>query len=139
MIHSVAYGFQIALQPMNLVYCFLGVLIGTLVGVLPGLGPSATIAILLPSTFHLPPVSGIIMLAGIWYGVMYGGSTTSILVNIPGEPASVVTCLDGYQMARAFWVQVILDLPKQTMVEIPHILGRPARLLPGRRLSVHLS
>ena len=85
---------------MNLFYCFIGVLIGTLVGVLPGLGPSATIAILLPSTFNLPPVSGVIMLAGIWYGVMYGGSTTSILVNIPGEPASVVTCLDGYQMAK---------------------------------------
>ncbi|MFH1489887.1 MAG: tripartite tricarboxylate transporter permease [Pseudomonadota bacterium] len=84
---------------MNLVYCFFGVLVGTLVGVLPGLGPSATIAILLPSTFQLPPVSGVIMLAGIWYGVMYGGSTTSILVNIPGEPSSVVTCLDGYQMA----------------------------------------
>ena len=80
-IHSVVYGFQIALQPTNLVYCFLGVLIGTLVGVLPGLGPSATIAILLPSTFRLSPVSGIIMLAGIWYGVMYGGSTTSILMN----------------------------------------------------------
>jgi len=100
MIDSVVYGFQVALQPMNLIYCFIGVLIGTLVGVLPGLGPSATIAILLPSTFRLPPVSGIIMLAGIWYGVMYGGSTTSILVNIPGEPSSVVTCLDGYQMAK---------------------------------------
>ena len=96
---NVLYGFQIALEPQNLFYCFLGVLVGTLVGVLPGLGPAAAIALLLPSTFHLSPVSGIIMLAGIYYGVMYGGSTTSILVNIPGESSSVVTCLDGYQMA----------------------------------------
>lgn len=93
-------GFQVALQPGNLLFCFVGVLIGTLVGVLPGLGPVATISLLLPVTFHLTPVSAIIMLAGIYYGAMYGGSTTSILVNIPGEAASVVTCLDGYQMAR---------------------------------------
>jgi len=95
---SVVYGFQVALQPMNLVYCFIGVFIGTLVGVLPGIGPAGSIALLLPSTFKLSPVSGIIMLAGIWYGVMFGGSRTSILVNIPGEPTSVVTCLDGYPM-----------------------------------------
>ncbi|MFH1489225.1 MAG: tripartite tricarboxylate transporter permease [Pseudomonadota bacterium] len=95
---NVAYGFQVAMQPMNLVYCFIGVFIGTLVGVLPGIGPAGSIALLLPSTFHLSPVSGIIMLAGIWYGVMYGGSRTSILINIPGEPTSVVTCLDGYPM-----------------------------------------
>ncbi len=93
-------GFQVALQPTNLFFCFLGVLIGTLVGVLPGLGPVAAMSLLLPSTFHVSPVSAIIMLAGIYYGAMYGGSTTSILVNIPGEAASVVTCLDGYQMAR---------------------------------------
>lgn len=99
-IHNVLFGFQVALQPINLIYCFFGVLIGTLVGVLPGLGPPAAIALLLPSTFHTNPVSAIIMLAGIYYGAMYGGSTTSILVNIPGEAASVVTCLDGYQMAR---------------------------------------
>jgi putative tricarboxylic transport membrane protein len=99
-IQNVIYGFQVALQPINLMYCFFGVLIGTLVGVLPGLGPPAAIAMLLPSTFHATPVSAIIMLAGIYYGAMYGGSTTSILVNIPGEAASVVTCLDGYQMAR---------------------------------------
>jgi putative tricarboxylic transport membrane protein len=99
-IQSVLYGFQVALQPLNLIYCFFGVLIGTLVGVLPGLGPAAAIALLLPSTFKATPVSAIIMLAGIYYGAMYGGSTTSILVNIPGEAASVVTCLDGYQMAR---------------------------------------
>jgi putative tricarboxylic transport membrane protein len=81
-------------------YCFVGVLMGTLVGVLPGLGPTAAIALLLPVSFHIPPVSTIIMLAGIYYGAMYGGSTTSILVNIPGEAASVITCLDGYQMAK---------------------------------------
>jgi putative tricarboxylic transport membrane protein len=98
-IQNVLYGFQVALQPMNLIYCFFGVLLGTLVGVLPGLGPSAAIAMLLPSTFKINPVSGTIMLAGIYYGAMYGGSTTSILVNIPGEAASVVTCLDGHQMA----------------------------------------
>src|SRR5436190_16327955 len=94
------HGFQVALQPINLLYCFVGVFIGTLVGVLPGLGPAAAIALLLPSTFAASPVSAIIMLAGIYYGAMYGGSTTSILVNIPGEAASVVTCLDGYAMAR---------------------------------------
>src|SRR5512143_4002620 len=93
-------GFAVALQPTNLLYCFLGCLIGTLVGVLPGLGPTAAMSLLLPATFHVNPVSAIIMMAGIYYGAMYGGSTTSILVNIPGEAASVITCLDGYQMAR---------------------------------------
>ena len=94
------FGLSVALQPINILFCFLGVLIGTLIGVLPGLGPAATISLLLPSTFHMSPVSAIIMLAGIYYGAQYGGSTTSILVNVPGEAASVVTCLDGYQMAR---------------------------------------
>ena len=93
-------GFQISLQYLNLLYCFIGVFIGTLIGVLPGIGPTGAISILLPITFGISPTSAIIMLAGIYYGAMYGGSTTSILVNIPGEPASVVTCLDGYQMAR---------------------------------------
>jgi putative tricarboxylic transport membrane protein len=92
--------FSVILQPDNLLFCFIGCLIGTLVGVLPGLGPVATISLLLPSTFHISPVSAIIMLGGIYYGAMYGGSITSILVNIPGEAASVVTCLDGYKMAR---------------------------------------
>jgi putative tricarboxylic transport membrane protein len=93
-------GFNVAFSPMNLLFCFLGVLIGTLIGVLPGIGPTATISLLLPVTFGMKPVASIIMLAGVYYGAMYGGSTTSILVNIPGEAASVVTCLDGYQMAR---------------------------------------
>lgn len=99
-IDGLLVGFANALQPINLLYCFIGVFIGTSVGVLPGLGPSATIALLLPTTYHLSPVSSMIMLAGICYGSMYGSSTTSILLNIPGEPASVLTCLDGYQMAR---------------------------------------
>ena len=93
-------GLMIALQPSNILYCFIGSLAGTLVGVLPGIGPTAAVALLLPATYHLNPISAIIMLCGISYGAMYGGSTTSILVNVPGEAASVVTCLDGYQMAR---------------------------------------
>ena len=92
-------GFSIVFQPTNLFLCFFGCLMGTLVGVLPGLGPTAAIALLLPTTFHFAPVSAIITLSGIYYGAMYGGSTTSILVNIPGEAASVITTLDGYQMA----------------------------------------
>jgi putative tricarboxylic transport membrane protein len=93
-------GFEQVLQPINLLYCFGGVLLGTLIGVLPGLGPVATISMLLPITLRSSPLESIIILSGVYYGAMYGGSTTSILVNIPGEAASVVTCLDGYQMAR---------------------------------------
>lgn len=93
-------GLMIALQPYNLFYCFIGVLAGTFVGVLPGIGPTAAVALLLPTTYHLNPISAIIMLSGIAYGSQYGGSTTSILVNVPGEASSVVTCLDGYQMAK---------------------------------------
>src|SRR5262245_18356974 len=94
------YGVGFVLHPLLLLYHLVGVCIATLVGVLPGLGPAAAIALLLPSTFAASPVAAIIMLAGIYYGAMYGGSTTSILVNIPGEAASVVTCLDGHAMAR---------------------------------------
>jgi putative tricarboxylic transport membrane protein len=97
---NLATGFATALSPFNLLYCFLGVLLGTLVGVLPGLGPVATIAMLLPATFTLPPESALIMLAGIYYGAQYGGSTTAILINLPGEASSVVTALDGYRMAQ---------------------------------------
>jgi TctA family transporter len=97
---NLGLGFSTALTPGNLLYCLAGVFLGTLIGVLPGLGPTATIAMLLPVTFTLPPVSALIMLAGIYYGSQYGGSTTSILINVPGEAASVVTTLDGYQMAR---------------------------------------
>jgi putative tricarboxylic transport membrane protein len=98
---GLAQGFAVALAWQNLLYCFAGVLLGTLLGVLPGIGPVAGLALLLPLTFSLPAASAIIMLAGIFYGTMYGGSTTSILINVPGEAASVVTCLDGHAMARA--------------------------------------
>jgi putative tricarboxylic transport membrane protein len=94
------YGFSIGLQPHNLLFCFIGVVLGTLVGVLPGIGPTGTIAILLPVTYRMDPTSAIIMLAGVYYGVMYGGSTTSILVKIPGEVTSIVTVFDGYEMAK---------------------------------------
>jgi putative tricarboxylic transport membrane protein len=93
-------GFAVALQPANLLWCFVGVVLGTVVGIMPGLGPPATIAMLLPLTFLMNPAGAMIMLAGIYYGAKYGGSTTSILLNVPGESASVVTCLDGYEMAR---------------------------------------
>src|SRR5436189_4713649 len=93
-------GFGVILTPQNLYLCLIGSVIGTLVGVLPGVGPLAALALLLPVTFTLSPVGGMVMLCSIFYGAMYGGSTTSVLLNIPGEAASVVTCLDGYQMAR---------------------------------------
>ncbi|MCX8022793.1 MAG: tripartite tricarboxylate transporter permease [Syntrophorhabdaceae bacterium] len=98
--HSVISSLLTAFQPVNLVSCFIGAVVGTLVGVLPGLGPAAAMALVIPLTLKLGPTAGLIMLAGIYYGSMYGGSTTSILVNVPGEPASVVTTLDGYVMAR---------------------------------------
>jgi putative tricarboxylic transport membrane protein len=99
-VNHLILGFGVALTPMNLLYCLLGTMIGTLIGVLPGIGPAATVAMLLPVTFTLPPVAALIMLAGIYYGAQYGGSTTSILINLPGEASSVVTCLDGYAMTR---------------------------------------
>jgi putative tricarboxylic transport membrane protein len=97
---NLALGLATAVTQQNLLYCFLGVLLGTLIGVLPGIGPVATIAMLLPITYALEPTSALIMLAGIFYGAQYGGSTTAILVNLPGEASSVVTCIDGYQLAR---------------------------------------
>ncbi len=100
LINNLALGFSTALSLANLAYAFAGVLIGTLIGVLPGIGPIATLAMLLPTTYALEPTSALIMLAGIYYGAQYGGSTTAILVNLPGESSSVVTCIDGYQMAR---------------------------------------
>jgi putative tricarboxylic transport membrane protein len=99
-LEGLLYGFTIALTPANLLACFVGVFVGTVVGVLPGIGPVGAMALLLPSTFALDPAAALIMLAGIYYGAMYGGSTTSILVNVPGEAGSVVTLLDGYQMTR---------------------------------------
>jgi TctA family transporter len=100
LINNLSIGFAAAFTLQNLAYAFVGCLLGTLIGVLPGIGPVATIAMLLPATYALPPLAALIMLAGIYYGAQYGGSTTAILVNLPGEASSVVTCLDGYQMAR---------------------------------------
>ena len=100
MLHDLMHGFAVATTPLSLFMCVIGVVLGTIVGVLPGLGPPATIAMLLPLTFRLDPTGAMIMLAGIYYGAKYGGSTTSILLNVPGESSSVVTCIDGYQMAR---------------------------------------
>ena len=98
--NGMLHGFYVALQPMNLWWCFFGCFLGTVVGILPGLGPAATISLLLPLTFKMDAAGGIIMMAGIYYGAKYGGSTTSILLNIPGESSSVATCIDGYQMAK---------------------------------------
>jgi putative tricarboxylic transport membrane protein len=98
--NNLILGFEVAFSLQNLLYCAIGVSVGTLIGVLPGIGPLATIAMLLPMTFNISPVGAMIMLAGIYYGAQYGGSTTAILVNLPGETSAVVTCLDGYQMAR---------------------------------------
>ena len=100
LINNLSLGFSVAFTMQNLLYAFVGCLLGTLIGVLPGVGPVATIAMLLPATYALPPVAALIMLAGIYYGAQYGGSTTAILVNLPGESSSVVTVIDGYQMAR---------------------------------------
>ncbi|MBO9650999.1 MAG: tripartite tricarboxylate transporter permease [Variovorax sp.] len=100
LVQNLATGFGVAFTLTNLLYCLIGCILGTLIGVLPGIGPVATIAMLLPATYALPPVSALIMLAGIYYGAQYGGSTTAILVNLPGESSSVVTVIDGYQMAR---------------------------------------
>jgi putative tricarboxylic transport membrane protein len=100
LITNLALGFSAALTVQNLIYAFIGCVVGTLIGVLPGIGPTATVAMLMPTTFTLEPTAALIMLSGIYYGAQYGGSTTSILVNLPGEASSVVTCLDGYQMAR---------------------------------------
>src|SRR6476469_5328451 len=107
---NLALGFQVAANPYNVMFCLLGALVGTLVGVLPGIGTVATIAMLLPITFGLPPVGALIMLAGIYYGAQYGGSTTAILVNIPGEATSVVTALDGHEMAKRGQAGVALGL-----------------------------
>src|SRR3954452_23739527 len=99
-LHNLSIGFGVAFSVQNLMYCFIGVLLGTVVGVLPGIGPVTTVAMLLPISFTLDPVSAMIMLAGIYYGAQYGGSTTAILVNIPGEASSVVTTIDGHKMAQ---------------------------------------
>src|SRR3546814_11598761 len=100
MLGNLALGFATATSPEHLIFCFLGALLGTLIGILPGVGPTATIAMLLPITFTLSPTAALIMLAGIYYGAQYGGSTTAILINLPGEASAAVTAIDGSQMAR---------------------------------------
>src|SRR3954470_22087036 len=100
LLSNLALGFSVALSMQNLFWCLVGAIVGTAIGVLPGVGPVATMALLLPATYHLSPEGALIMLAGIYYGAQYGGSTTAVLVNLPGESSSVVTCIDGYQMAR---------------------------------------
>ncbi len=100
LLDNLVLGFSTALLLQNVVYCFVGVLLGTAVGVLPGIGPTATVAMLLPITFNFEPVTALIMLAGIYYGAQYGGSTTAILINLPGESSAAVTALDGHEMAR---------------------------------------
>src|SRR5256712_5407505 len=123
--------FAVALAPIILLSCFLGSFIGTAIGVLPGLGPPATIALLLPVTYGIPATSAVILLAGIFYGAMYGGSTTSILLNIPGEAASVVTCLDGYQMARQGRAGAALaGAAVRSVLPGPHGRGRAFLLAP---------
>src|SRR5262245_31629030 len=99
-LQNLLMGFSVGLAPSNLIFAFAGCVIGTLVGMLPGVGPLAGISLLLPVTFGLNPVAGIILLSGVYYGAMYGGSTTSILMRIPGEAASVMTCVDGYAMTQ---------------------------------------
>src|SRR5260221_8130652 len=124
-------GFALALEPANLLWCFVGVLLGTIVGIMPGLGPPATIAMLLPLTALMNPAGAIIMLAGIYYGAKYGGSTTSILLNVPGESASGVTCLDGYQMAKkgragpALGIAAIASFVARTVGVLGLMLGAP--------------
>src|SRR5574340_1299212 len=100
-LNSLMLGFSVALTPMNIFYAFFGCLVGTLIGVLPGIGPLSTIAMILPTTFSMDPTSAMIMMCAVYYGAQYAGSTTSILLNVPGESASVMTTLDGYQMAKA--------------------------------------
>jgi TctA family transporter len=99
-LNGLSLGLESALQPVTLLYCFIGVFLGTLIGVLPGIGALATISLLLPITYHIPPTAAIVMLAGVYYGAQYGGSTASILLNLPGTPSSAVACLDGYPMAK---------------------------------------
>ena len=129
LITNLGIGFGVALTLQNLFYCFVGVLLGTLIGVLPGIGPVPTIAMLLPITYALPPVSALIMLAGIYYGAQYGGSTTAILVNLPGESSSVVTCLDGYQMARQGRAGTALAIAAHRLVLRRHVRDAAHRRL----------
>lgn len=132
MLENLSLGFSVVFLPLNLLYAFIGVLLGTLIGVLPGIGPLSAIALLLPITFGMEPVSGLIMLAGIYYGAQYGGSTTAILINLPGESSSVVTCIDGHQMAKrgeagkALATAAISSFIAGTFATVIIALGAPA-------------
>src|SRR2546429_5804570 len=128
--HNLTFGFGVALSWQNLLYCLIGVTVGTLIGVLPGIGPVGTIAILMPITYGVAPVGALIMLAGIYYGAQYGGSTTAILVNLPGETSAVVTCIDGYQMARQGRAG-----PALAIAAIGPVFPRPRRHLLARRFG----
>jgi len=127
LIGNLGLGFATALSPANLLLCFVGVLVGTLIGVLPGVGPIATIAMLMPLTFKVDPTGALIMLAGIYYGAQYGGSTTAILVNIPGEATSVVTALDGHAMARKGQAGIALGIAAIRMASGPATISPSGR------------
>jgi putative tricarboxylic transport membrane protein len=120
------------MQPVTLLYCFIGVFLGTLIGVLPGIGALATISLLLPITYHIPPTAAIVMLAGVYYGAQYGGSTASILLNLPGTPSSAVACLDGYPMAKqgragvALFMTTIASFVGSMLGILMLVLFRPA-------------
>ena len=134
--NNLIFGFSVALSLQNLFYCLIGVTVGTLIGVLPGIGPLGTIAILMPITYGVAPVGALIMLAGIYYGAQYGGSTTAILVNLPGETSAVVTCIDGYQMARqgrAGQAQLRVVRPRNALPHGRRVVQKPGRHRHGAR------
>ena len=126
---SLAYGLSVTLAPANLLACFAGVFVGTLIGVLPGIGPVATMSLLLPVTYAMSPTASIIMMAGVYYGAMYGGSTTSILLNTPGETASIATAIDGYAMARQGRGAAALTTASVAPWNAPEIATRPSARL----------
>ena len=134
LLSNLALGFGVASSLANLGFCLIGVLLGTLIGVLPGIGATATIAMLLPITFQLEPVSSLIMLAGIYYGAQYGGSTTAILINVPGEASSVVTALDGHQMAKRGRAGAALATAATTRRSVP-VTTAMRRASGGRAIS----
>ena len=135
LLSNLGLGFSVASSFANLGFCLIGVLLGTLIGVLPGIGATATIAMLLPITFQLEPVSSLIMLAGIYYGAQYGGSTTAILINMPGESSSAVTAIDGYQMARKGRAGTALATAA-LIGRVTKVVGSPRdRIIARRRFS----
>jgi len=130
-------GFSVCLQPINLWYTFVGVLIGTIVGILPGIGPSASIALLIPMTFGMDPTSGLIMMAGIYYGTKYGGSATAILIRTPGEASSVMTTLDGYEMARNGRASALVPVLLWLWPQLARFWRAPSEWWPSLYLLCH--